>query len=145
MISKINIKRVSAFTVLLFLFTTMFLPVFVYSAPSPATDAGNTGITYECGDGVTAGECTFDDLLRAVNNVVDFMIKITLALSVVVIAYAGFRYMMYADNPGERAKTTKMFYSVAKGIFVILAAWLIVNLITNALLTDEVKNTIPLN
>ncbi len=144
MISKIDIKKVCGFIMSLFLFTMVTLPVFVYSAPSDATKNNKTGITYECGDDITAGECTFDDLLKAVKKVVDFMIMITLALSVVVIAYAGFRYMMYADNAGKRAETTKMFYSVAKGIFVILAAWLIVTLITNALLTDEVKNLVPL-
>jgi preprotein translocase subunit YajC len=142
-----NIKKISSFIAIVFLFTILSVPAFVYTAPSPATSSTGsegTGITYECGEGLTAGECTFDDLIKAVKRVVDFMVVITLSLSVVVIAYAGFRYMMYSDNAGKRAETTKMFYSVAKGIVVILAAWLIVTLITNTLLTEEVKNVVPL-
>ena len=53
--------------------------------------------------------------------------------------------MTTGSNPGNKAKANKMFMNVAIGIFFMLAAWLIVKLITNALIGDPtIINNIPL-
>ncbi|MFA5888992.1 MAG: pilin [Candidatus Paceibacterota bacterium] len=127
-----NIKKISAFVWVIFLFTLIVLPVFTYSAPSEST-AGNTGLTYDCGDGPTAGNCDFNDLMAAVKNVVNKGTIITLSLSVIVIAWAGFKYMTSGDNPGERKKANEMLLKVVYGIAFIIAAWLIVSLILRGL------------
>ncbi len=111
---------------------------------APPKDSGeNTGIVYVCTGGA-AGDCTFADLIQAINKVVNFGITLALSFSVVVIAWAGGRIMISADNPGERTKAKQMFVKVAWGIFFMLAAFLIVKLITTALLTDAVLNNVPL-
>jgi hypothetical protein len=111
--------------------------------PSADTSAGKTGIVYECGDNTsssyTAGNCTFYDLVAATKKVINVAIEYALFFSVVVIAFAGFKYMKSGDNPGERKKANDMLKSVAIGIGWILAAWLIVTLITNTLLGSGIN------
>lgn len=98
----------------------------------------STGITYECSrpgpNGTTIyGDCTFDDLIEAVKKFFKIAIPIALGFSVVVIAYVGFEYMQSGGNPGARAKANGRLVKVGIGIFFMLAAWVIVNLILNAL------------
>jgi hypothetical protein len=101
----------------------------------------NTGITYECApvmkNGVQVyGECGWNDLIAAVQKIVKWITIFTLEVSVVVIAWAGYIYMTSGGNPGEIKKANTMFLRVAQGIGLILAAWLIVNLIANQLIQN---------
>ena len=136
MIFRINSKRINVIIGLFFLFVLFLLPLITYSVQSTDT---NTGITYECGDNETAGNCDFADLIEAVKKVVTWGTTFALGFSVIVIAYAGFLYMNSGGSPGERAKANKVLLSAAKGIAFIIAAWLIVTLIIKGL---GVKTTI---
>ncbi len=122
-------------------------------ALSAQQDPG-TGLTYECPPKtvvinnktyVKEGECTFNDLIAAAKNFMDKIIVFTLSFSVIVIAVAGYNYMISGTNPSARKDANRMLTKVAIGIFFILAAWLIVTLIANTLLTDEIKKVIPVN
>ena len=153
-------KKIGTF---LFIFSFIVLPVFAYaqgtlpnnpSQPSGPTqtggttsqNSGNTGITYVCNHGVgKEGECDFNDVILAVQKVLKFARDFALFFSVIVIIIAGFKYMMSGDNPGERSKANEMFRKVAIGIFFVMAAWLIVTLITNALLLPGVSTIIQGN
>lgn len=138
-----NIKKIGGFVAILFLFIMLSFPLFIYAQNGNTEVQGpaqvqNTGIVYDCANesatlGSRPGECTFQDLINAVKKVVNWATLFALSFSVVVIAVAGARYMMSGDNAGERTKANKMLFSVVKGIVFILAAWLIVTLITNAL------------
>ena len=81
---------------------------------------------------------SFDILIVGIKKLLSWAVNFTLMFSVVVIAYAGYLYLTSASNPGNRGKANKMFVSVAKGIFFILAAWLIVTLIINALVDNSI-------
>ena len=118
--------------------------------------APDTGITYECVqkgagpivNGVKSdiyGNCGFYDLVSAVIAVVNWGTTFALAFSVVVIAYAGFIYMKSGGSSSERDKANGMLWRVVIGIAVILAAWFIVKIISDVLLTGQVKSIIPLN
>ena len=133
------IKNTSfALQVLLFCFL-LFLPLFVFGQSSPST-----GIVYECVTaGGTYGNCSFNDLILATERVIRWAVIFTLQFSVVVIAYAGYLYMISGANPGKRKEANAMLTKVAIGIFFILAAYLIVTLIANALLTPAVKGVTP--
>jgi hypothetical protein len=108
---------------------------------TPLLVAAQGGIVYECNP---PGDCTYGDLIAAVKRAIDWMIIFTLEFSVVIIAYAGFNYMISGDNPGKRAEANKMLTKVAIGIFLVLAAWLIVTLIANTLLSTSVRGAVPL-
>ncbi|MDQ5968914.1 MAG: hypothetical protein QG579_71 [Patescibacteria group bacterium] len=141
MTSYVNIKKISKFLGTFFTLALLIVPLFAYSAPSPDTlKTGNegTGIVYECVDAKgVIGNCDFQDLLNAVKKVVNFAVGFALFFSVVVIAFAGFKYMTSGDNASKRTEANKMLLSVAKGIVFILAAWLIVSLILRALQVDS--------
>lgn len=126
-------KKIGGLIVILFMLTVISLPVLTYSAQNQTAAGVVSGLTYECANG-PSGECKFEDLLAAVKNVTDKGTIITLSLSVIVIAWAGFKYMISGDNAGERKKANEMLRKVAIGIVIIIAAWLIVTLITNALI-----------
>lgn len=131
-----NIKKISGFIPLLFLLV-FFAPTFIYAQNrNTGTAPANTGITYDCANensGAKPGECTFADLVKATQKFINYASLFAIAFSVVVIAYVGGEYMIYSDNPGKRATASKRLFSVLKGTVFILAAWLIVTLITKAL------------
>ena len=139
MISGVNIKKIGVVLVSLF-FTATLLPAIVNSAasPSPNTRDNKTGITYECGDGVTAGNCNFDDVISATKKIVDWGRNFALFFSVIVLAYAGFNFMISSDVPKARAEAKTMLWKVVLGIVFILVAWLIVNLILTSLGVDNI-------
>jgi len=124
------------FVSILFLF---FAPFLVFAEDTGASG----GFVYECSG--KPGECDFNDLIGAVQKAVTWGSTFAIAFSVVVIAYAGFMYMTSGANPGQRTKANEMLKKVAIGISLILAAWLIVSLITNSLLTDNLKNDSQFN
>ncbi len=111
--------------------------------PPPKDSGENTGIVYVCTSGA-AGECGFGDLMAAVNKVINFGILLALSFSVVVLAIAGGKIMISADNANKRTEAKEMFYKVAWGIFFMLGAFLIVKLIATALLSDAVLQSVPL-
>lgn len=154
-------NKILKYIQILFLFTLVLLPVFSFAQisdkiPTPVgvdtTGGGkDTGITYECSrtdpkdsSGRIYGDCGYDDLIRAVQKFFDFVIPLALGFSVVVIAFAGFNYMISGESPGKRKEANESLKKVAIGIFFMLAAWLIVTLITNSLLQGGVTNLVPL-
>ena len=119
---KQSTKRISVLAGLVFMIALVFLPSITNALPSPANEKkGNEGIglTYECVDekGIV-GNCVF-------------------FLSVIAIVIAGFKFMISGDKPAERDAAKEILRKVAMGLFFILAAWLIVTLIMNALVDSE--------
>ena len=111
---------------------SFFIPHISYSAVTVS------GLISECAND-KPGECTFDDLVSAVRHIMNQLSALAIAFSVVVIAYAGFRYMRSGDNAGERTKANEMLRKVVIGIFFILTAWVLVTLITGTLLNKDIK------
>ncbi len=133
------IKKISKKVLLanIFVFFLLFL--------IPAFSGAQGGIVYECNHpNKPVGECDFNDLILAVKKVVNWLIVFTLEFSVVIIAYAGFNYMVSGDNPGKRTEANKMLTKVVIGIFFVLAAWLIVTLIANVLLDPAFRSAVPI-
>ncbi len=130
--------------ILILVMVTSPLVIFAQNTVDPSKASSGTGITYECVTGNVYGNCTWDDLIAAVKKITNWGAQFALIFSVVIIAYAGFLYMTSGGSAGQRDKANKMFVSVAKGIFFILAAWLIVNLITTSLLSKDFLSSVPL-
>ncbi len=124
-----KIRKIFASSLGIIVLSLFFIPVFV----SAAEEAGTRGIVYSC-----AGECTFYDLVAATQKVLKWGTVFALGFSVVVIAWVGFNYMLYSDNPGKRKAATDSLVKVAIGIGFMLGAWLIVTLITSALGVDKI-------
>lgn len=99
---------------------------------SSTAHAQLSGITYVCNRGAP-GECTFADLIEAVKALVNWGTIFALQFSVVVLAWAGFKYMISGDNASERREANRLLTNVVKGIILIICAWVIVRLIITAL------------
>ena len=121
---KFNKTIISLALISLFIF-----PIFIH--------AQATRLTYECNP---PGDCEFSDVIAAIQNLVSWGVTFALAFSVVVLVFAGYKYMISGDNPGERKEANKMLWKVVVGIVLVLAAWLIVNLITDVLLGKKLDN-----
>ena len=104
-----------------------------------------SGISYDCAQtqdangNYVSGNCTFVDVIAAVQNVVKVAVSIALAFSVIVIVRAGWIYLTSGGEPAKRQEANKMFVKVLWGIFWILGAWLVINLIMTALpISDKI-------
>jgi hypothetical protein len=95
-------------------------------------------LAQECA-GNQPGECTFDDLIRTVIRLTNWGTMFALGFSVVVIAWAGFKYLTSEGNPGKIKEANGMFLKVLQGIVIILIAWTLVKLITTALLKGGIN------
>ncbi len=143
MFSKIKSKEIFLIQIIFSFF--VFLVPFMALADTPEAPGGAVdvqpagGIVYVCTSGAP-GDCRFEDLITAVKKVLNWGTIFALQFSVVVIAWAGFTYMTAGDSAGGRAKANKMLKFVVIGIIFIIAAWLIVTLILNALGVNNVVN-----
>ena len=135
---SLNTKKIGAFLGIIFSTFLFLSPVFVYAQNNtpPAVPseqkAPDSAIITVCVTGAP-GECTFDEVIAALQKLLKWGRNFALMFSVIVLAYAGFKYMISGDFPAERAVANKMLRSVAIGIVFILSAWLIVDLILKAL------------
>ncbi len=79
--------------------------------------------------------CNFASFIELADRVIDFLLfKISVPIASILFMYAGFLYVTAAGNPTQISKATGIFKNVGIGFILALSGWLIVNLITTALL-----------
>lgn len=86
--------------------------------------------------------CGYYDLLKLVNNIINWIIDISIPVSSIVFAYAGFTYMTTGVSD-KKSEAKKMIQSVFIGLVLILSAWLLVTTITNSLLAPSFRSSVP--
>ncbi len=76
----------------------------------------------------------WQSLIQLINNAVAVGITIVLLfIAPIMIAYAGFLYVVNPVNPSGRSQANKMMLNVVTGIVISLAAWLIVDAVLTTL------------
>lgn len=96
---------------LTFVFTILLAPVFV----SFAEYTSENGVVVKCNteldaNGQFVDPCTFDSVLAAINNVIDFLIYyMVIPIAAIVIMVAGFMYLTSGANPEKERKLEKCF------------------------------------
>ncbi|MEK7116860.1 MAG: hypothetical protein AAB837_01705 [Patescibacteria group bacterium] len=113
----------------------LIMPVLIF-AQGPFVPCG--GNIIDANGNITGKqpECGYQDLLKLVNNIINWIIMISVPVAAGVFAWAGFIYMTTGISD-QKSYAKDMMWKVAKGLVFILAAWIIVNTITNTLLTDK--------
>ncbi len=151
MICEMKFKRIQQVLAIGFVFLSLCLPVLIHAQDGNVTAPTNSekradekSIIYICVTGAP-GECTFQDVISAVQKLLGWARNFALFFSVIVLVVAGFKYMTSGGNPGKISEANKMFEKVAIGIVVVMSAWLIVTLITNALLEPGISTIIQNN
>ena len=79
-------------------------------------------------------DCNVCHLAKLAQNLINTGIFITIFLSAVLFAYAGFLYLTDAANPGQQSQAKKIFSHVAIGLAILLAAWLVVDTLMKSVL-----------
>jgi ABC-type nickel/cobalt efflux system permease component RcnA len=95
---------------------------------------GNPLVPESCQDGVS---CNFQSLLCLGNNVIHFLVYVTVFIAAAMFMYAGFKYVMAGGNSGQISQVHKIFTNGAIGLIFVLAAWLIVSTLMNSLVNGN--------
>lgn len=127
---KYLVKNVLVFFLLAMI---IVVPVFVGAADEPPIVSKDCGITQP--DGSVNRECGYNDLLQLVNNIINWIIIVSIPVAAGVFAWAGFIYMTTGISD-QKSYAKDMIWKVFKGLVFILAAWIIVGTIIKALLKD---------
>jgi len=118
-----SLLRIITISIFVFIFLTPFI-VFA--------DATTTGILPPCVSSPTG--CVFNDFLTLAQNIIDFVLKISVTVAVIMFTWAGILYLTASGDKGNIEKAHKIFTSVLIGFIIVISAWLIINTIANALL-----------
>lgn len=116
------------------LLVILLSPLSLYAQNTGWAPFGPNGLI-PCGN-TTQKMCTFEDLIRGIEGLINFMIYLAVPLSVVAFGYAGFTYMTAGGDQSKIKQAHKTFGLVATGLVIMFAAWLIVNTITTVLIKD---------
>ena len=124
-IATVRLSEVAVFVALLFL---VLAPVIVF-AQIP------TIVPCTCATGATP--CTFCHIAQLAQNILNGGIYLAVFLSAILFAYAGWQYITAGGESGKASEAKKIFWNVGVGLVLILAAWLIVDMIMGILTSRE--------
>lgn len=85
--------------------------------------------TCEAAEGGFVGACQLCDLVKLARNIINFSIAFSVVAATLLFAYAGFMYFTAASSPDNIKKAHGIFTKTLAGIVIILASWLVVNLL----------------
>lgn len=80
--------------------------------------------------------CQFNDFVQLGQNLINFLIVLSIPLTAIAFAWAGFLMVTSAGSEEKIKQGKAIFGKVLVGFIFILGAWLIVYTITTALLND---------
>lgn len=89
-----------------------------------------------CTGATGANPCTVCHVAQLAQNTINAGIYIAVFLSAFLFAYAGLQYMTAAGQPDKASNAKRIFWTVGVGLVLILAAWLIVDLIMKTLVNE---------
>ena len=79
-------------------------------------------------------QCGFNDLLLLIQNLLDWIVLISIPISAVMFAYAGWLYMSAQGDKNKIQSAHTVFVNVTIGFMLVLGAWVIVYSIASAVL-----------
>jgi hypothetical protein len=87
-------------------------------------------------------DCGFCELIDLIQNVINFLIFLATFAATLLFVYAGFLYLTAAGNKGQISRAHSIFVSVLIGFVVLLAGWLIIDLMMKAFVSDDFLNDV---
>jgi hypothetical protein len=106
--------------------------LFVLPFAAHATGIPNFGPIIPSGDQTCP--LGFGALIMVVNNLITFVLTLAIVfVAPIMIAYAGFLYVVNAVNPSGISKAKSILWNTILGIIIALAAWMIVDALMAAL------------
>ncbi|MBI2048816.1 MAG: hypothetical protein HYT29_00010 [Parcubacteria group bacterium] len=87
--------------------------------------------------GTADSPCDFPALMHLVKHLVDFVFFLAMPVAALAFSYAGWLYLSSSASPGNISKAHGIFWSVLIGLLWVLGAWLVIKLISDALLNPD--------
>ncbi len=115
-------KRVEIFSILFLSF--FFLPFLVLAV----------------GDGIVPckdSSCSICDLVELAQNIINFLVMAAASIATALFVYAGILYIFAGGDKEKISKAHSIFFNVVVGFVIVLAAWLIVDLVMTVLLDQS--------
>jgi hypothetical protein len=96
-------------------------------------DAGSFGgpIFQGCHDALPY--CQLYDLLNLANNLITFAVYFAVLVATALFTYAGILYVTASANQNYIEKAKKIFWAVLAGLVIVLASWLVIDIILSVL------------
>ena len=85
-----------------------------------------------------ATECGLCDLVKLFGNINNFLLGVTIPISIALFAWAGVMYFAAGGNPKQIIRAHRIFKSVIIGFIIALSAWLVVQTVLNALVNRSI-------
>ncbi|HEY4511972.1 MAG TPA: pilin [Candidatus Paceibacterota bacterium] len=155
-------KLFTYFLVLIVVMQMLTVPLFAVHAQS--SDGGDPGGLVPCGKelvdktfkqnnpngpgliDVTIQElknpCDFADLMIGLQRIIKFFFVVSVPITIIVVAWAGIKYLTAGGDTGKIGDAKKMFVPVFLGFLFIFTAWLIVSLLVKSFAKDAVGDNI---
>jgi len=99
----------------------------LFSATVPGAAAQTDPFGVEDARGIDVGKET--NLKFAIANVVNIALGFLGILAVIIIMYAGFKWMTASGNEEQVTDARKMLIQAVIGLFIIMGAWVIINFV----------------
>ncbi|MBI2612586.1 hypothetical protein HYW59_02100 [Candidatus Kaiserbacteria bacterium] len=109
--------------------------ILIVLAPSIAFAQIPTIVPEHCRAGA-AKTCGICDIAQLAQNTINAGIYIAIFLAAFLFAYAGWQYITAGGDSGKATNAKKIFWTVGVGLVLILAAWLIVDIIMKTLVSE---------
>jgi hypothetical protein len=107
------------------LFRMVLIAAVVLSASSFLGASKAQAAIITCGRGQDM--CTLCDLIKGMKDIIDYLMKISIGVALLVMAIAGVMYIVSAGDKGLAGKAKAAMTNAAIGFVVIFAAYLIIN------------------
>lgn len=78
-------------------------------------------------------DCDWGSLIQLAQNILNFIVKISIIITAVMFAYAGFLYFSDGGSSKNVSQAHGIFAHVVIGLVIVLVAWLVVNTILDVL------------
>jgi hypothetical protein len=116
-----------------------FFPVLTYAQVSGLVPCGNAQFTnyFDPAYYLNATGCNFCYLAKLIQAVVNFLIMVTIPISVGMFAWAGILFFTSAGNPKRISRARSIFSAVFWGFVIALSGWLLVQVVLQAITRSD--------
>lgn len=115
----------------------LILPNIILAQGFDGPGIGREGGFVPCGTDLTDNECNFCYLIKMIQRVFRFLIYLAAPLVTLLIAWAGIKLIVNAENTSERENAKTLLKDALVGFILMLMAGFIVNLILGLLVSAD--------
>jgi hypothetical protein len=89
---------------------------------------------------LSATSCNFCYLAKLIQNVVNFLVMVTIPISVAMFAWAGIMFFTATGNPKKIARAKSIFSAVFIGFIITISGWLVIQVVLQTITNNSFYN-----